>query len=82
MFCEIAVSYNKAGLSQPHQPLEGICRVLCTIQGVISFMKQSLLMTAIPGEKPDKKSTWEGIFNSPTLTANISQTEPCSKEVW
>lgn len=36
-FCRIPVSYDKAGLRQPHKALEAV-RVLCTAVGVISFV--------------------------------------------
>lgn len=50
----LAVSYDKAGLSQPHQLLEEVGSVHCTVEGMMSFVKQSLLMTAIPSKKLGK----------------------------
>lgn len=42
---ELAVIYDKAGQSQPHQLLEEVGSELCTVEDMMSFMKQSSLMT-------------------------------------
>lgn len=51
----MAVNYDKARLSQPHQLLEEVIRVLCTMEDVMGFMKQSLVVIAIPSEKLGKR---------------------------